>query len=88
MVLEPNVSEFLAARNWDCVCTPCLHKYNHLEQQAQKVRAKGQAQKLMEGTHYEIANGFWVFTELHHYLRGDCCGNRCKNCVYGYENVQ
>jgi cob(I)alamin adenosyltransferase len=31
--------------------------------------------------------GFTVFTELIHLKRGTCCGNQCRHCPYGWENV-
>ncbi len=38
---------------------------------------------LIEGVHYYInEQGYWVFTELYHKLRGYCCGNSCKHCPY------
>lgn len=31
--------------------------------------------------------GFTVFTEKFHLERGTCCGNQCRHCPYGWENV-
>ena len=31
--------------------------------------------------------GFTVFTEIFHLQRGTCCGNQCRHCPYGWENV-
>ena len=31
--------------------------------------------------------GFTVFTEIMHLQRGTCCGNQCRHCPYGWENV-
>ncbi|XP_046676852.1 uncharacterized protein LOC124365016 [Homalodisca vitripennis] len=28
-----------------------------------------------------------ILTRLRHYLRGKCCGNACRHCVYDHENV-
>ncbi|KAL3919878.1 MAG: hypothetical protein SGILL_003532 [Bacillariaceae sp.] len=44
---------------------------------------------LQEGqTSYEDpATGFTVFTEMLHLKRGTCCGNQCRHCPYGFENV-
>ncbi|KAG7162069.1 hypothetical protein Hamer_G023972 [Homarus americanus] len=33
------------------------------------------------GTHYR------VMTRLRHFLRGSCCGNACRHCVYDHANV-
>lgn len=31
--------------------------------------------------------GFTVFSEIIHLQRGTCCGNQCRHCPYGWENV-
>ncbi len=39
--------------------------------------------ELVEGVHYYInEQGYWVFTELYHKLRGYCCVSGCKHCPY------
>ncbi|MEM6829317.1 MAG: DUF5522 domain-containing protein [Bacteroidota bacterium] len=35
-----------------------------------------------------MENGFMVFTAKFHLKRGYCCGNRCRHCPYGHENVK
>jgi hypothetical protein len=45
-------------------------------------------QPLVEGIDfYYNEQGYIVLTEAFHLKRGDCCGNGCKHCPYGYENV-
>lgn len=39
-------------------------------------------------TYTDPSTGFLVFTELAHYQRGTCCGNQCRHCPYGWENVR
>ena len=39
---------------------------------------------LKEGVHYYIEDGRWVFTERYHMLKGYCCENGCRHCVYGF----
>lgn len=39
-------------------------------------------------TYEDPSTGFTVFTELSHLKRGTCCGNQCRHCPYGYENVK
>jgi len=39
-------------------------------------------------TYIDPATGFTVFTELAHLRRGKCCGNLCRHCPYGWENVK
>jgi len=45
---------------------------------------------LQEGrtTYQDPSTGFTVFTELFHLKRGTCCGNKCRHCPYGFENVK
>jgi cob(I)alamin adenosyltransferase len=33
------------------------------------------------------STGFTVFTEKFHLERGTCCGNQCRHCPYGWQNV-
>lgn len=40
---------------------------------------------LREGVHYYLVSGKWVFTEFYHFLRGHCCKNGCRHCVYGHK---
>jgi len=46
-------------------------------------------QALLEpsNTYIDPATGFTVFTEYAHLKRGKCCGNKCRHCPYGWENV-
>jgi len=44
--------------------------------------------KLVEGEDYYFnEQGYIVLTEKYHLQRGNCCGNGCRHCPYGYENV-
>lgn len=38
-------------------------------------------------TYVDPTTGFLVFTELAHLQRGQCCGNVCRHCPYGWEHV-
>ena len=42
----------------------------------------------LEQTYIDPATGFTVFTEVAHLKRGKCCGNMCRHCPYGWENVR
>jgi hypothetical protein len=42
---------------------------------------------LEEGDYYFNEEGLMVFTAQYHLKRGFCCGNKCKHCPYGWENV-
>jgi hypothetical protein len=38
-------------------------------------------------TYDDPATGLRVMTRYRHYLRGSCCGNACRHCIYAHENV-
>jgi hypothetical protein len=43
---------------------------------------------LVEGEdYYYNEQGFIVLTEKYHLQKGFCCGNGCRHCPYGYQNV-
>jgi len=39
-------------------------------------------------TYQDPTTGFTVFTEVAHLKRGVCCGNQCRHCPYGWQNVR
>ncbi|MBN9379197.1 MAG: hypothetical protein J0H74_00445 [Chitinophagaceae bacterium] len=44
--------------------------------------------QLQEGIDfYYNAEGLMVLTEKYHRERGYCCGNGCRHCPFGYQNV-
>eukprot|EP00088_Acartia_fossae_P054737 TRINITY_DN6313_c0_g1_i6.p1 TRINITY_DN6313_c0_g1~~TRINITY_DN6313_c0_g1_i6.p1 ORF type:complete len:149 (-),score=22.03 TRINITY_DN6313_c0_g1_i6:51-497(-) len=38
-------------------------------------------------TYDDPETGLKVITRLRHFLKGTCCGNACRHCVYDHENV-
>ena len=46
-----------------------------------------QAVREKSNTYIDPETGFMVFTEYSHLKRGKCCGNVCRHCPYGWENV-
>jgi cob(I)alamin adenosyltransferase len=46
-----------------------------------------QAVLCKSNTYIDPSTGFTVFTEYAHLKRGTCCGNKCRHCPYGWENV-
>jgi len=46
-----------------------------------------QALQSQSKTYIDPETGFTVFTEYAHLKRGKCCGNVCRHCPYGWENV-
>jgi hypothetical protein len=54
-----------------------------IEQEPGKLPSRDE---LIEGIHYYInEQGYFVFTELYHKLRGYCCENGCRHCPYGFK---
>ena len=39
-------------------------------------------------TYTDPCTGFLVFSERAHLQRGQCCGNLCRHCPYGWENAR
>jgi hypothetical protein len=48
------------------------------------------ARAVAEGkdTYVDPKTGFDVFTSVHLFRRGVCCGSGCRHCPFGYENVE
>jgi diphthine-ammonia ligase len=43
------------------------------------------ATNLIQGAHYYMENGLFVFTAYYHRLRGYCCKSGCRHCPYGFK---
>jgi hypothetical protein len=41
----------------------------------------------LEPEDYYFDGPYMVFTAAYHLKRGYCCGNGCRHCPYGFENV-
>lgn len=84
--LTKETQNFLRKTEWeDCLCKDCLNYFNKLGRTVKKYQFPASSEVLVEGVHYYKENKVWIFTELYHYLRGYCCQNRCRHCVYGYK---
>lgn len=84
LVLSEATRTFLLQTRYNCLCNNCLMHYEQLSQLAQVHEFPLQKKHFIEGTHFYQENGFWVFTELYHYLRGYCCESGCRHCPYGF----
>lgn len=74
---------FLSKTQYDCFCKDCLIAINDFVTKAEGLHFPSPKNMLVENLHYYKEGENWVFTELYHYLRGKCCGNACRHCVYG-----
>lgn len=77
--------DFLSKTTFDCLCKDCLAKINHDIKIAKCYQFPTQKEMFVEGLHYYKENNYQVFTELYHLLRGYCCRNNCRHCVYGFK---
>lgn len=76
---------FLSQTYFDCLCKNCLQKINLEIKATKRYQFPTQKEMLIEGLHYYKEDTNWVFTELYHMLRGYCCRNSCRHCVYGFK---
>lgn len=83
--LSEATSSFLSKTTFDCLCKSCLTEINNLVEESKMLSFPKNNDQFLKDLHYYInENGYWVFTELHHILRGTCCENNCKHCPYGF----
>lgn len=84
--LNPDTVSFLAKTYHKCLCNDCLKKFDELVMlSGQNVFPKRRSE-MIEGLHYYMEDGYFVFTELYHLMKGQCCQNGCRHCVYGFKN--
>ena len=79
--------KFLDKTSFGCLCASCVKNID------QKVIASigisfPKTSEQIEHVHYYIENGFYVFTEHYHILRGSCCKSGCRHCPYGFEKLE
>jgi len=77
---------YLAGTRYGCLCKKCLEELNLAIKAKGTYKFPASPELLVEGLHYYKENGFFVFTEFYHILRGHCCGNGCRHCAYGFKS--
>ena len=83
--LSAETKLFMDGTDFDCLCASCLLYFNLMQSKSVGLKFPLDTEQMIEGTHYYIENGYWVFTELYHFLRGYCCQSGCRHCVYGFQ---
>lgn len=78
---------FIAKTNFKSLCNQCLAKMEGYVEAAKAWQFSHLGNSLVEGVHYYMEDGNWVFAELYHFLRGYCCKNNCRHCAYGYKKL-
>jgi hypothetical protein len=86
--LSSETTSFLLGTSFDCLCKDCLSQLNLLVKVAKMHSFPPTKELMIEGLHYYKENGSIVFTEMYHYLRGYCCNNGCRHCVYGFKKIK
>lgn len=79
--------EFLAKTHYGCLCKKCLEELNRAVKARGVYKFPVSPELLVEDLHFYREDGFFVFTEFYHILRGNCCGNGCRHCAYGFKKV-
>jgi len=79
--LKESTITFLKKTTYNCLCSLCGKELNNLVCELQKEENVGELQL---GKHYYMENGFMVFTEYFHMIRGYCCKSNCRHCAYGF----
>ncbi len=76
--------KFLDHTYFGCLCANCL---TEIESKVSALKGKSfpKPSEQIENIHYYIENGFYVFTEQYHLLRGSCCNSGCRHCPYGFK---
>lgn len=77
---------FLANSFHKCLCNTCLEKFDGMLAQTKGQSFPKRRSEMVENVHFYEEGGYFVFTELYHLMKGQCCQNGCRHCVYGFKN--
>lgn len=83
VAIAPTLQRWLSKHFVDCLCSHCLVQLSEIDRIAQIVPTATDAKDMVMKYHYYIDNGKYVFTDLYHYQKDYCCGNKCRHCQYG-----
>lgn len=84
--ISAELRAFLAQSYHKCLCNTCLERFDKYAQFTKENQLPLKRSQMIESVHYYIENEYFVFTELYHFLKGQCCQNGCRHCVYGFKN--
>jgi hypothetical protein len=79
--------EFLSKTHYGCLCKKCLEELNRAVKARGVYKFPASPELLVEDLHFYKEDGYFVFTEFYHILRGHCCGNGCRHCAYGFKKM-
>ena len=78
---------FLSKTEYDCLCNSCISELEDQLKEAKKYSLPIRRENYKEGVHYYMEGEFFVFKELFHIIKGECCRNNCRHCAYGYNKT-
>lgn len=78
-------NDFLEKTDYDCLCKKCLSTITQMVEKASQSKIPTRSNQLVEGLHYYMDSGFFVFTEFYHLQKGQCCQNGCRHCAYNFQ---
>lgn len=81
--VSTSLKKWLATHFDNCLCSNCLIQLAEIDRIAQIIPFPKENKDIVLKYHYYIGAGKYVFTELYHYQKNHCCGNKCRHCVYG-----
>ena len=81
--LDEDTLSFLSKTRFRCLCRACLLKIDREICSLSNLPLPCKREEFVGGLHYYEEDNVWVFTEKYHYLKGYCCKNNCRHCVYG-----
>lgn len=82
--LGSEILDFLKKTYWKEITREEWEEVGKLLELAKDHSFPTRKSEFLEGVHYYLENGNWVFTRLYHTLRGHCCNSGCRHCAYGY----
>lgn len=82
-LMEETVQFLYTKTKHDCLCNDCLKNFDAMVKYASAHPFPKDLSEMEYGIHFYVENGNYVFTALYHLMKGGCCGNGCRHCVYG-----
>ncbi len=81
-ISDNKIVPFLEKCYFDTLCNRCIEE---IKLQISSTSTVTLPKRLIQGDHYYIENGKWVFTEKYHLQKNYCCNNECRHCPYGFK---
>lgn len=83
--ISDDIKSYLSKTNFQKLCKNCLSEIKQYDVLKSKYPFPNSPSQYENNVHYYIEGNYWVFTSFYHYLKGNCCKNKCRHCAYGYK---